>query len=304
MNAIKLFSLICASLILTLALPACSQSSKSEISPAKKSGSSSLGGAFGGDGDKENRHSLAQDSKDEEKKEDRLDDKNLGPVFFSGDPGNVGRLLEITGDLSYQVTNFQLARTFILNWTGKYGFLSQSQVYGGESPSLRATLHIRSDKLLEAFAELDALGKLQSESFQTTDHTEGMMLQTLKKKREDKRQARRQIDSGNLAAGEKNWQSVENALSASEDQSDAAEFEKWKILDRVKWAKLSLSIYLPEPSDKIVLPEYGKAFKAMVSGLLKLSYFLLVALPFLLILGLAAYGIYRLARKLDSNSTK
>ncbi|MBL8995442.1 MAG: DUF4349 domain-containing protein [Spirochaetia bacterium] len=294
---------------LSLIFVLCNCSKRNEAGPSSASRGDSSPGYFGGRAEKAKGTPDGDEKKVADVEEKNASDKDasstgLGKVFFSADPGSSQRLLEFSGELFYRSKDIQSARKFLLDWSAKYGFLAESHAYGGETPSLSSTIHLRSERLYEALSELDRLGILDSERFSTVDHTESMMLQTLRKKREEKRLSRRQAASSGLGASEKNWQAIESALAASEDQSDQAEFEKWKILDRVKWAKIRVDVSLPVPAEKIELPNYKKAFVRAANALLKLSYGLLIALPFLLLLASAAYGVYRLAKRLDSGSLK
>lgn len=305
MRRLPVLSLL--SLFFIFTLGDCSR--KNEASAPANAKSDSAPGYLGGRNERSKATPDADEKKVSEEDGNLARDKDssstgLGKVFFSADPNSSQRLLEFSGDLSYRSQDIQLARKFLLDWAARNGFLAESHAYGGQTPSLQATIHLRSDRLYGALGELDRLGVLESENFSSVDHTEAMMLQTLKKKREEKRFSRRQTASSGLGASEKNWQAIESALAASEDQADQADFEKWKILDRVKWTKIRVDVSLPTPLEKIELPNYKKALVAIANGLLKLSYGLLIALPFLLILAFLAYGIYRLAKRLDSNATK
>lgn len=188
------FAISLLSLIFIFALVDCSRKSEAFASATGKADSAP--GIFGGRAEKAKASPDADEKKIAQEDGNLAPDKDaqggLGKVFFSADPASSQRLLEFSGELSYRSKDIQLARKFLLDWAAKYGFLSESRAYGGESPSLAATIHLRSERLYEALSELDRLGILESENFSTVDHTESMMLQTLKKKREDKRLMRRQ----------------------------------------------------------------------------------------------------------------
>ncbi|TGM95933.1 DUF4349 domain-containing protein [Leptospira dzoumogneensis] len=203
----------------------------------------------------------------------------------------IGRLLEYKVDLNFETKDFIAARKFLLELSGKYGFVQSEslQNWGGDTePSMTAVIHVKSSDLYQVLMELEKLGTLTSENIQVEDHTENYTLEQIHAKREKIRIARR-TELG-ARSTPKNAAEIEELLGQSEDSADSAEFEKWKILDRVNWAKISIHMYGPKKPKAVEVPSFGDAFIDLASLGLKLILSLIYIIP----LALIAAGIFYL----------
>ncbi|TGM12276.1 DUF4349 domain-containing protein [Leptospira selangorensis] len=205
----------------------------------------------------------------------------------------IGRLLEYKVDLNFETKDFIAARKFLLELSGKYGFVQNEslQNWGGDTePSMTAVIHVKSSDLYQVLMELEKIGTLTSENIQVEDHTENYTLEQIHAKREKIRIARR-TDLG-ARSTPKNAAEIEELLGQSEDSADSAEFEKWKIMDRVNWAKISIHMYGPKKPKVVEVPSFGDAFIDLASLGLKLILSLIYIIP----LALIAVGILFLVK--------
>ncbi|PJZ69158.1 hypothetical protein CH373_11430 [Leptospira perolatii] len=206
------------------------------------------------------------------------------------------RLLEYTLSLSLETKNFSISRAALLDITAKRGFIkSSSGSYADARPYMNAELYVRSSELYDTLKELDRIGILLSESVQAIDHTEDFAQQEIQIKREAIRIARRErlvSHSSSRSVAE-----LESMLGESEDSSDQAAFEKWKILDRIKWAKVTVYLTGPALPATVHVPKFGDAFTDLFNGALYLVYISIYLLPFAAIGGVAAYLFLRWRRK-------
>lgn len=203
----------------------------------------------------------------------------------------IGRLLEYKVDLNFETKDFIAARKFLLELSGKYGFVQSEslQNWGGDTePSMTAVIHVRSSDLYQVLMELEKVGTLTSENIQVEDHTENYTLEQIHSRREKIRIARR-TELGSRSTP-KNAAEIEELLGQSEDSADSAEFERWKILDRVNWAKISIHLYGPKKPKAVEVPNFGDAFIDLVSIGLKFALSLIYIIPTALI----AFGIFYL----------
>ncbi|MGJ4788980.1 DUF4349 domain-containing protein [Leptospira koniambonensis] len=205
----------------------------------------------------------------------------------------IGRLLEYKVDLNFETKDFISARKFLLELSGKYGFVQSEslQNWGGDTePSMTAVIHVKSSDLYQVLMELEKIGTLTSENIQVEDHTENYTLEQIHAKREKIRIARR-TDLG-ARSTPKNAAEIEELIGQSEDSADSAEFEKWKIMDRVNWAKISIHMYGPKKPKVVEVPSFGDAFIDLASFGLKLILSLIYIIP----LALVALGIFYIVR--------
>ncbi|PJZ48983.1 DUF4349 domain-containing protein [Leptospira saintgironsiae] len=205
----------------------------------------------------------------------------------------IGRLLEYKVDLNFETKDFIAARKFLLELSGKYGFVQSEslQNWGGDTePSMTAVIHVKSSDLYQVLMELEKIGTLTSENIQVEDHTENYTLEQIHAKREKIRIARR-TDLG-VRSTPKNAAEIEELIGQSEDSADSAEFEKWKIMDRVNWAKISIHMYGPKKPKVVEVPSFGDAFIDLASLGLKLILSLIYIIP----LALIAAGIFYLVK--------
>ncbi|MEI1278759.1 DUF4349 domain-containing protein [Leptospira venezuelensis] len=196
----------------------------------------------------------------------------------------IGRLLEYKVDLNFETKDFIAARKFLLELSGKYGFVQSEslQNWGGDTePSMTAVIHVKSADLYQVLMELEKIGTLTSENIQVEDHTENYTLEQIHAKREKIRIARR-TDLG-ARSTPRNAAEIEELIGQSEDSADSAEFEKWKILDRVNWAKISIHMYGPKKPKAVEVPSFGDAFIDLASLGLKLILSLIYIIPLALI---------------------
>lgn len=231
-------------------------------------------------------------------KDDRTGDAEQA-LFFAGgkeeSPQNLGsvglvpmqkagdRLLEYHVAVQYKTAEFMKARALVLSIASRYGFVTSSSASSGRSSSLRTEVAVRIGSLYDVLKELDGLGDLQSENIQVTDHTENNFAQKLRSDREALRILRkgRSAEAGDPTA--KNWAERQASLEKSEDAQDLADLERWKIKDRVSWARITILLEGPAAPDVIQVPPYKKALIGLVNVGLFLSYILLWILPLLLL---------------------
>ncbi|GBF38299.1 DUF4349 domain-containing protein [Leptospira johnsonii] len=209
----------------------------------------------------------------------------------------IGRLLEYKVDLNFETKDFIAARKFLLELSSKYGFVQSEslQNWGGDTePSMTAVIHVKSSDLYQVLMELEKVGTLTSENIQVEDHTENYTLEQIHSRREKIRIARR-TELG-ARSTPKNAAEIEELLGQSEDSADSAEFEKWKILDRVNWAKISIHMYGPKKPKAVEVPSFGDAFIDLASLGLKLILSLIYIIP----LALIAAGIFNLIKYLKN----
>lgn len=199
------------------------------------------------------------------------------------------RLLEYFVSLNYDSKDFPASRRRLIQIVSQYGFIVSSQARAGESPYLSSTIKVKTQDLFRVLEKLDELGTLKSEDIRTTDHTEAMVLQQMRLRRESLRQQRRARASTN--SNRKDWAARERLLSQSEDKADRAEHEQWKIRDRVSWAEIQVYVHGPEMAPEIRVPVYRAAFIGLLNFLLQLSYLAIYLVP----LALLGYLAWRFA---------
>ena len=200
------------------------------------------------------------------------------------------RLLEYRVDLTYETKNILASRHALLAIVAKYGFIKGSSAALDESRTLVASdVYVKSEKLYDALQELDVIGTLLTENIAVTDHTENMVLQDRKVKREQVRMARRGAAAAQVGGAAKNWNDIENSLSQSEDGLDAAEHAKWQIRDKVAWACIHVNLNGPEQAGRIRVPKYVNALIGLVNFLLVLVYVFIYILPFAAVAGAIAW---------------
>lgn len=194
------------------------------------------------------------------------------------------RLLEYQVTLSYECKEFYKSRNKLIQLVPQYGFIkSGSSSIETTTTSMNAQLFVRVGKLYEALLELDKLGLLVSESISVTDHTEPMFWNNLKATREHIRISRKIGAIRQTAAQHKSWNDKENSLARSEDNLDKAEYEKWKIHDRVSWAKIGINLKGPVSPERIVVPPFRNAFIGLVNLGLELIFALIWLTPIIII---------------------
>lgn len=203
------------------------------------------------------------------------------------------RLIEYNITLAYESNEFLDSRNKLLGIIGKYGFIrSSSTSTKGNFPYLSSTFHVKSEKIYEVLQECDSLGILLKEDISTIDHTGNMFYNRIKLEREQIRIKRKSKAMSNVKQGLKSWREVQESLEVSENTMDEKTFEKWKINDRVAWAKINLSIKgpeLPQKAEKIKIPSYKNAFIGIANIMLNIIYALIWLLPFVIIITIIVY---------------
>lgn len=236
------------------------------------------------------RSAAAEREKRDEDKRTTVNDvggqPGLGPVGLVPMVKVGDRLLEYNVALQYQTQDFMKARALVLNIASRHGFVTSSSASSGKNSALHTEFAVRIDSLYDVLKELDALGDLVSENIQVTDHTENNYAQKLRTDRESLRIARkgRSAEAGDPTA--KNWAERQASLEKSEDAQDLAELERWKIKDRVSWARISVNIEGPAAPATIEVPPYQRALIGLINVGLWLSYALIWLSPLLLLGGL------------------
>jgi len=237
----------------------------------------------------------------EEGKTDKMMAGEQGPGLGSGTfaaPLNApGRLLEYNVDVTYRTKDIIAGRSMLFDVAARRGFLMTSSA-SAKSASMQVRMAVRSSELLDTLKELDRTGDLVEESINVIDHTENDYGQTLKAKREEIRNIRRnQAMIGDAAA--RNWAERDAALERSEDAADAAKLEKWRIQDRVNWATVTIHLDGPDLPAAVQVPTYRNAFVGLLNLLLWLVYASIYVLPFAAVIGLIIWkkntivGIFR-----------
>ncbi|TGL01175.1 DUF4349 domain-containing protein [Leptospira bouyouniensis] len=212
-------------------------------------------------------------------------DKTIGPVFLPIQ-NQQERLLEFQIDLSYETLDLEKTRKDFLSFVSKYGYIENSSATNSNAPYMNVKIHIKADKLYEALLELDTYGTLLNENITTIDHTEGMVWEKIKSTREKIRYSRRVTANNQTTSNSKNWEAIEESISASEESLDQTELQIWRINDKVKWATLNVSFSVPTPTDKIIVPKYQNALVGITNLFLELTYLLVWMIPFFLLVGI------------------
>jgi len=221
----------------------------------------------------------------------------LGEIYFLGKKAPFGRLLEFHVSLSYEVENFQFARKALFKTIDKYGYIKNSGT--GQTPNMymSATVYVRSENLhkflLEIEHEMTDLGKLASEQIQAIDHTENHQWQQTVIRRENIRSVRRK-NAMVGTPGRRNWSERESDLGESEDRLDQAKHEKWKVEDRIRWAKVDLTFYESDPESEIEVPLFKKTFIALANFFLNVLNALIYVIP----VGVIVYLLFIVWKKL------
>ncbi|MBN8215054.1 MAG: DUF4349 domain-containing protein [Spirochaetes bacterium] len=215
---------------------------------------------------------------------------HLDRAFFatnlSGD-----RLLSYSMSLHYRGKSLAEARRTLLDLFPRHGFLESETAAAGEGGQLSAVIKVRTARLLEALADLDRLGDLVSENLAAEDLTEEEAKRRIKARREEQRLLRRQGRATLTDADGRNAADVENALSQSEDRLDEAEFEAWRIRDRIQWTRISVAVSFPEAPGLVSIPPFQNLGVRLAGIGLWIAYGAAYAVPILLMVLLVLGGI-------------
>ncbi len=192
-----------------------------------------------------------------------------------------GRYLEYIANLTYRTAHFAESRLELLNIIEKYGFLVSASANAELSASMNVQANIKAESLYLVIKELERVGALVSENITVSDHTGERVWASIKADREKIRVERKNKAIGQITAAKRTWEGVEASLEASEDAADQAEYQEWSINDLVSWAKFNIQLEGPKKLDNIQAPDYRKAGILLLNFLIRLSYYLLIASPFI-----------------------
>lgn len=229
--------------------------------------------------------------------QEQKSENKLGGLFLPL-PTNQARLLEYEVILLYECNDLIQTRKTLIELIQKYGYLESSSAYNADDPSMSVQVKVNASMLYDALLAFDSLGNLTSENISTIDHTENQVWQNRKNTREALRLKRKNLAGASVSTESRNWEAIDNSITASEDAKDLAEQEIWKIQDRVKWAKVNITFSTPKAKDKIIIPTYQNALVGILNAFLSLTYYLLWIAPFLLFIGGIGFGVYKGYKKL------
>ncbi|MCR9143537.1 MAG: DUF4349 domain-containing protein [bacterium] len=213
-----------------------------------------------------------------------IGDRDLGGIAGGALQLPEDRLLEYTIQVVYRTEDYRAARHALLQIAGKHGFVTNSYAATDPTWSMNTHMRVRVEEMYEVLAKLDALGELESERIDSTDHTEKMVLAERKYKRERLRLVRRSRAARNTPAANKNWAQREQLIEQSEDRQDAAEHQQWQVKDRVSFAQIQVSLVGPDLPVQVEVPAYQNAFLILVNWFLELLYALILATPLWLVM--------------------
>ncbi len=199
---------------------------------------------------------------------------NLGRLQLKPFENAQDRILEYQLNLVYRTDDFLEKRRALYALAARYGFLQQANAVA-DNASMSATFRVASDKIFPLLDELDALGKLESESINVVDHTEALYRAQRRIAREQERALRRA--QGPQTA--RTWAEKEQMISASEDAEDAETLNRWRTLDNARWATVSVTLLGPDVPEQVQVPAYRNAFVFLANFLLELAYYLILWAP-------------------------
>ena len=190
------------------------------------------------------------------------------------------RYLEYKVTLVYDSRNVLGSRKDLLSLVKKYGFLktSSTSIYGNNS-YFNTEIVVKSDDLIKALQDFYLLGKLKSENLEVIDHTPDLVKNSIDRERAQTRIERRLKYTGKVSTQSRNFTDIESSLASSEDNIDAAKFQKWLLEDRVKWATVNIRIDGPVEKRAIDVPDYKEALIVLLEFSLKLGYVMIVLVP-------------------------
>ncbi|MCB1160764.1 MAG: DUF4349 domain-containing protein, partial [Leptospiraceae bacterium] len=208
---------------------------------------------------------FADNTKVKERSKETPSDKSDAVSPSPTNPVNIiskSRLLEYTIHLNYETEDFLKSRQRLIELAKSYGFIKKSTTsFEGRKPGVNLEIWVQVDKLYDSLLEFDNIGKLKYENIQTNDLTEENALSQKKVYRETIRVQRREkalvpVSKSNTW----NWKDREDALERSENNLDSAEFEKWKIMDKISWAKVSVHLQSSHSKETVKVPNFIGAF--------------------------------------------
>lgn len=231
----------------------------------------------------------AQDSESKEKSKFSVKD-----FMYTENSVSKSRLLEYRIALSLEVSELSAARQqFLSVLSENRSFLTQAQTYplsGKEYMNVQAFVPV--SNLIGFLKSVQKIGTVNSETVSTEDHTEANELQKIIMEREEQRGRRRIKAVSSASSANWNWKDREDALERSEDGFDHAKLEKWKIQDKVNFAKVSIQITGKKVESDF---ELVKSFKKGWLGILEFMESVITVWP-LIIIGLIIFWYFRYRR--------
>ena len=207
------------------------------------------------------------------------------------------RLLEYSVKLTYESDNLLKSRRELLGIISKYGFIKNSTSSVEQKNTYMNTgVYVKTDLLYDALRDFEVLGILLNERITVNDHTENMVLNERKVKREQLRIKRKNRAAGQVTSRSKTWKDTEGSLEKSEDALDRTEHEKWKIKDKISWAFVHIYLKGPKTPDTVEVPDFSDAFVGMVNLVLQFFYLIINILPFIVFLLLIIWKRKRIGR--------
>ncbi|MCX7680235.1 MAG: DUF4349 domain-containing protein [Spirochaetes bacterium] len=205
----------------------------------------------------------------------RLKSLLVRPMDKTGD-----RLLEYHVNLNYQCNDFYKAREEIVHIISQYGFIKSANTDVRHTARMFISAAIQSKDIYKFLLDMDKVGTLISENLRVNDLTEEMVIAQRRIRREEIRIDRQKKAIANVSAQSKNWKELEELISRNEDNFDQSEHTKWKVLDRVSWANVAISL---EPYGSVHIPQYKKAFIWLLNVILWIPYALVYLTPVVLL---------------------
>ncbi|MDA3901082.1 MAG: DUF4349 domain-containing protein [Spirochaetes bacterium] len=213
------------------------------------------------------------------------DEDGLDPAGYNNYYSVEGRMLEYSIELFFESTNLRSSRQKLYDSIAKFGFLqnSDTSLYPNQ-PSLQINARIKSENFYELLTELRSIGILKKETISVNDLTPDNIYTRIIKNRQETRIKRRSSALLNPSLLPKDHSVRERILQESEDKMDQAEYDLWKLQDRVMWANLSVMVTGPDTGKSVVIPRFSDAFTTLLNGLLEIFYNMITMAPFLVIL--------------------
>jgi Domain of unknown function (DUF4349) len=246
--------------------------------------------------------SVTDEVSSQETPKDKPASIDLKQISIPSKSGAWGRSLAYTMSLTYECDKFLDARKQLITIVPRYGFLISSETSISDySSSLNAVFKIRVDSLYNFIEAIQAIGHLQHEQINGIDHTGDLFFAALQIQRQKERIVRKSDIIASTRTSSRALDYREADLMNQEDKLDQVEYDKWQFNDRIDWIEVHVQLNGPQKvyqeSIAITVPDYKKHMFAVISGLLNLSIVLVYLLPYLLITGAVAWGIWYLVRK-------
>ncbi|MBN1500775.1 MAG: hypothetical protein JW982_11495 [Spirochaetes bacterium] len=205
--------------------------------------------------------------------------------YYSDFPAASSRMLEYKLNLQYDSSDILKSRQILLYLTGKYGYIKSGTTSAdSDYPYFNSVIMIKTENLIEAMKEFNALGVLKNEVIEVIDHTPDKIRNEIQQQRGFQRIKRRAAYTDRASTANRNFSDIEQSLASSEDTLDEAKFTSWLIEDKITWATVSISITGPLPDSGITIPDFKKAFIILADFMLNLVYASIILIPLWLII--------------------